>query len=135
MRLEVRKIALICLALVLALTSEAQSPKASGSPIVQSGYSISLIDLASQKDRQTVVDRETGQYPGHPTTEIPSCAIESERFRCDGIPAHEDGCDSPVIVGKPSSGLRDPGEEFAAARRSQRFGGNRLESHSVMRSR
>jgi hypothetical protein len=32
------------------------------------GYSIPLIDLAAQKGRQTVVDREAGQYLGHPTT-------------------------------------------------------------------
>ena len=32
------------------------------------GYSIPLIDLADQTDRQTVVDREAGQYLGHPTT-------------------------------------------------------------------
>ncbi len=32
------------------------------------GYSIPLIDLASQSGRQVVVDREPGQYLGHPTT-------------------------------------------------------------------
>jgi hypothetical protein len=32
------------------------------------GYSIPLIDLAQQKQRQVVVDREKGQYLGHPTT-------------------------------------------------------------------
>ncbi|UCD75774.1 MAG: exo-alpha-sialidase [Phycisphaerales bacterium] len=32
------------------------------------GYSIPLIDLADQKHRQIVVDREEGQYLGHPTT-------------------------------------------------------------------
>jgi hypothetical protein len=32
------------------------------------GYSIPLIDLAHQTDRQVVVDREPGQYLGHPTT-------------------------------------------------------------------
>lgn len=35
---------------------------------VPRGYSIPLIDLAGQKDRQVVVDREKGQYLGHPTT-------------------------------------------------------------------
>lgn len=34
------------------------------------GYSIPLIDLADQKDRQVVVDREEGQYLGHPTTVV-----------------------------------------------------------------
>ena len=32
------------------------------------GYSIPTIDLAGQKHRQVVVDREPGQYLGHPTT-------------------------------------------------------------------
>lgn len=32
------------------------------------GYSIPLIDLAKDADRQVVVDREPGQYLGHPTT-------------------------------------------------------------------
>lgn len=32
------------------------------------GYAIPLIDLADQTDRQTIVDREAGQYLGHPTT-------------------------------------------------------------------
>jgi len=35
---------------------------------VQRGYSIPLVDLADQTERQTVVDRESGQYLGHPTT-------------------------------------------------------------------
>lgn len=32
------------------------------------GYTIPLIDLADQRERQIVVDREPGQYLGHPTT-------------------------------------------------------------------
>jgi hypothetical protein len=32
------------------------------------GYSIPVIDLAAETARQTVVDREPGQYLGHPTT-------------------------------------------------------------------
>jgi BNR repeat protein len=32
------------------------------------GYSIPLIDLAAEKERQVIVDREAGQYLGHPTT-------------------------------------------------------------------
>lgn len=32
------------------------------------GYSIPLIDLAAEEHRQVVVDREPGQYLGHPTT-------------------------------------------------------------------
>ncbi|MHC4786026.1 MAG: sialidase family protein [Planctomycetota bacterium] len=32
------------------------------------GYTIPLVDLAGQRHRQVVVDREEGQYLGHPTT-------------------------------------------------------------------
>ena len=32
------------------------------------GYSIPLIDLAQETNRQVIVDREPGQYLGHPTT-------------------------------------------------------------------
>jgi len=32
------------------------------------GYTIPLVDLAGQTHRQVVVDREPGQYLGHPTT-------------------------------------------------------------------
>ncbi len=32
------------------------------------GYSIPLIDLAGERQRQVIVDREKGQYLGHPTT-------------------------------------------------------------------
>jgi BNR repeat-like domain len=35
---------------------------------VSRGYTIPLVDLAPQMDRQVVVDREPGQYLGHPTT-------------------------------------------------------------------
>ena len=35
---------------------------------VTRGYSIPTIDLAGQSDRQVIVDREAGQYLGHPTT-------------------------------------------------------------------
>jgi BNR repeat-like domain len=35
---------------------------------VSRGYSIPLIDLAGETNRQVIVDREPGQYIGHPTT-------------------------------------------------------------------
>jgi len=54
------KQSLISLALaLLALHAGAESPR---------GYSIPLIDLAGETHRQVVVDREAGQYLGHPTT-------------------------------------------------------------------
>jgi sucrose-6-phosphate hydrolase SacC (GH32 family) len=41
---------------------------ATGAEAVLRGYTIPLVDLAGQTERQTVVDREPGQYLGHPTT-------------------------------------------------------------------
>ncbi len=37
-------------------------------PAMTRGYSIPLLDLAHQGHRQVIVDREQGQYLGHPTT-------------------------------------------------------------------
>ncbi|MCZ6796189.1 MAG: sialidase family protein [Planctomycetota bacterium] len=37
-------------------------------PAPPRGYTIPLIDLATEKHRQVVVDRQPGQYLGHPTT-------------------------------------------------------------------
>ena len=37
-------------------------------PAQPRGYTIPTIDLADQKHRQVIIDRETGQYLGHPTT-------------------------------------------------------------------
>jgi hypothetical protein len=59
------------LALALALACLTLPPaRATGPepPPVRRGYTIPLIDLAGQKHRQVVVDREPGQYLGHPTT-------------------------------------------------------------------
>ncbi len=53
---------LVCLTLLPARLAEAQS-----SPI-RPGHTIPLIDLAEQSHRQVIVDREKGQYLGHPTT-------------------------------------------------------------------
>lgn len=47
--------------LLLAVPGLCQPPR---------GYSIPLIDLAQETHRQTVVDREPGQYLGHPTTAL-----------------------------------------------------------------
>jgi hypothetical protein len=32
------------------------------------GYTIPIVDISAEKDRQVIVDREPGQYLGHPTT-------------------------------------------------------------------
>lgn len=51
---------LVCLIAATAATSALAEPPR--------GYAIPLIDLADQSQRQVVVDREAGQYLGHPTT-------------------------------------------------------------------
>jgi hypothetical protein len=56
------------LAVVPVSAGEGQPPKDLAPPAVRTDYTIPLIDLTSQKNRQTVVDREKGQYLGHPTT-------------------------------------------------------------------
>jgi hypothetical protein len=51
---------------ILALLSLiGQAPDAAAAP---RGYSIPTIDLAHETDRQVIIDREEGQYLGHPTT-------------------------------------------------------------------
>lgn len=50
---------LTCLALASGLYAADPPPR---------GYSIPIIDLSADKDRQVIVDREAGQYLGHPTT-------------------------------------------------------------------
>lgn len=51
---------ILLIALTLAAGAWAQAPAR--------GYSIPLIDLAGETKRQVIVDREPGQYLGHPTT-------------------------------------------------------------------
>ncbi len=52
--------------LFAALLSAAGSSRAAEAPAVPArGYSIPLIDLAAELQRQTIVDREKGQYLGH----------------------------------------------------------------------
>lgn len=54
----------LCLIALSTATAAADAPPR--------GYSIPIIDLASETDRQVVVDREPGQYLGHPST----CLLE-----------------------------------------------------------
>ncbi len=58
----IRAVVLTCLLFLSDRTSRAQTPP------VRRGYTIPLIDLADQKHRQVIVDREKGRYLGHPTT-------------------------------------------------------------------
>ena len=55
------------LAAALALGSACGGKTAPPGPVAR-GYSIPLVDLATDTGRQVVVDREPGQYLGHPTT-------------------------------------------------------------------
>jgi hypothetical protein len=54
--------------LIAILLAPACARKAAPPGPVSRGYAIPLIDLAGQTGRQVVVDREAGQYLGHPTT-------------------------------------------------------------------
>jgi hypothetical protein len=56
----------VALCVLAGISGCVQKTPASG-PVLR-GYSIPLIDLAAQTERQIVVDREPGQYLGHPTT-------------------------------------------------------------------
>ncbi len=53
-------LAAICLATPL--------PSQSASARPQEGYSIPIVDISAQTERQVILDREPGQYLGHPTT-------------------------------------------------------------------
>ncbi len=44
------------------------SPFCSEQEPLPPGYTIPVVDIASERERQVVVDREAGQYLGHPTT-------------------------------------------------------------------
>ena len=65
MKFWIETLVAVGFALASPRASDAQVPKP---PDVRPGYSIPLIDLAAETGRQTVVDREPGQYLGHPTT-------------------------------------------------------------------
>ncbi len=53
---------------VVLIGVSACARKAAPPAPVSRGYSIPLVDLAADAARQVVVDREPGQYLGHPTT-------------------------------------------------------------------
>lgn len=62
------------------------------------GYSIPIVDLSGQKERQTVVDREPGQYLGHPTTVL----LEDKRtLLCVYPKGHGKG---PIMLKRSSDG-------------------------------
>jgi hypothetical protein len=55
----------VCAGVLLSLVAATALSAAENPP---RGYSIPLIDLANETQRQVIVDREPGQYLGHPTT-------------------------------------------------------------------
>jgi hypothetical protein len=64
-----RRILTLLLFVALGLAASPGCGKKAASPgPVSRGYSIPLIDLSTDTARQVVVDREPGQYLGHPTT-------------------------------------------------------------------
>ncbi len=60
--LQVRKTIAVCLFTTMVM------PATIAGAEVSRGYSIPLIDLSGEASRQVVVDREPGQYLGHPST-------------------------------------------------------------------
>ena len=66
--------AVVAIALVGAAPTACARKTAPPGPVSR-GYSIPLVDLAADAGRQVVVDREPGQYLGHPTTVL----LEDER--------------------------------------------------------
>ncbi len=59
---------LAALAAIVALSPHRPAETADARPPASRGYTIPTIDLAGQTHRQVIVDREPGQYLGHPTT-------------------------------------------------------------------
>ena len=55
-------------AAILAAGSHGLAEPSGARPPVSRGYTLPTIDLAGQAQRQVIVDREPGQYLGHPTT-------------------------------------------------------------------
>ena len=70
-----RRIRIACATLVVACSgfSPTYGDAAAGAeeaspPKMPRGYSLPVIDLAAEEHRQIVIDKEPGQYLGHPST-------------------------------------------------------------------
>lgn len=79
-----------CCALIAPATMGADEPPR--------GYSIPTIDLAPQSHRQIVVDREPGQYLGHPTTVL---LEDGKTIHCVYPQGHGRG---PIVYRRSSDG-------------------------------
>ena len=53
---------------------------------VRRDFSIPLVDLAVEPQRQVIVDREAGQYLGHPTTAL----LDDDSFLGDEVTLDDD---------------------------------------------
>ncbi len=73
---------------------------------VSRGYSIPLIDLSTQKERQFLVDREPGQYLGHPTTVL---LDDKKTILCVYPKGHGKG---PIVYKKSFDGGKTWGERL-----------------------
>jgi hypothetical protein len=60
--------AALALAALASLGTAAAQPPAPAAAVPPRGFSIPVVDLSADTARQTTVDREAGQYLGHPTT-------------------------------------------------------------------
>lgn len=67
MRRAIRRTVVFCWLASTALLLSCVAATAEAEDVPR-GYSIPLVDLAGETERQVVVDREAGQYLGHPTT-------------------------------------------------------------------
>jgi hypothetical protein len=71
------------------------------------GYNIPLIDLAAETDRQVVVDRQAGQYLGHPTTVL----LEDNKTMYAVYPkGHGNG---PIVMKRSNDGVQSWSERLS----------------------
>jgi len=89
---------LICLSFVLGLAAPQVGAPPGGS--ILSGITIPLLDLSGQSTRQTVVDKEAGQYLGHPTTVL---LEDGKTILCVYPKGHGQG---PICLKKSTDGGR-----------------------------
>ena len=74
--------------------------------LAQTPFKIPLIDLSAEKDRQFLVDRESGQYLGHPTTVL---LEDGKTILCVYPKGHGRG---PIVLKKSTDGGRTWGDRL-----------------------
>ncbi len=91
MKTALQTIVVLLLALTSAVANAAEPPQ-------PRSYSIGVVDLSGDTQRQTVVDREAGQYLGHPTTVL----LEDQRTILTVYPkGHGRG---PIVLKRSTDG-------------------------------